>query len=227
MRLFKKVILPCELVGLLGNKKTKFFYRVIEESSMRWNIDFPIVPKPSKKSISIWEDFLDWLLGKQGATICDFNDKCKSKIQASSDDNYVKVMKEEEIMHYKKTDQACGRDKYEKLNSCEAGGWRDMIGSIEPNGGIQIDSKFPPYAEFNNNMQGALFPLEIKEDIENSKAFAASDASCKNNQMGGYWIIANATKQYEQENKLYYKNWKVNASKGAEAIALLDLLTVI
>lgn len=45
---------------------------------------------------------MDWLFGKQGATICDFNDKCKSKIQASSDDNYVKEMKEEEIIYYKK-----------------------------------------------------------------------------------------------------------------------------
>ena len=102
-----------------------------------------------------------------------------------------------------------------------------MIGSIEPNGRIQIDSKFPPHIEFDDNMQGALFPLEIKEDIDNSKAFTAADASCENNQMGGYWIIANATKQYEQENKLYHKNWKANTSKGAEAIALLDLLTAI
>ena len=52
VRLFKKVILPCELVGLLGNKKTKCFNRVIEASSTRWNIDFHIVPKPSKKLIS-------------------------------------------------------------------------------------------------------------------------------------------------------------------------------
>ena len=58
----------------------------------------------------------------------------------SSDDIYVKVMNDEETIYYKKTDQACGRDKYEKIGSCAAEGWRDIIGSIEPNGRIQIDS---------------------------------------------------------------------------------------
>ena len=59
-----------------------------------------------------------------------------------------------------------GRDKYHRIDSCEEEDWRRAIGSIDLNGKIKIDSKFPPEFTSTSDMQGALFPIEIRVDIE-------------------------------------------------------------
>lgn len=227
VRLFKRMILPCELVGLMGNCKTKCFHNVLEVSSLVWKIDFPIVPKPSKKSKNLWKEFLEWMVETQRITVCDFDSKFNSRILVTPDDKFVKEIKGNETVYYEKRSQMYGRDKYYRIDSCEEEDWRRVIGSIDSNGRIKIDSKFPPEFTSTFDLQGALFPIEIRVDIENGNAFAASDASVKNNQMGGYWIITNSSKQYKHEKSLYHKNWRVNTSKGAEAITLLELISVI
>jgi len=52
MRLYKKMILPCELVDLMGNRETNGFRDEIAMSCLKWKIVFPVIPKPSKKQKS-------------------------------------------------------------------------------------------------------------------------------------------------------------------------------
>ena len=51
VRLFKCMILPCELIGLTGHKETKSLKNNLERSCLMQRIPFPVVLKPSKKSL--------------------------------------------------------------------------------------------------------------------------------------------------------------------------------
>ena len=53
VRVYKRMYLPCELVGFCGSKETKGFRRNAECSEFQWNVEFARVPKPSKKSFNI------------------------------------------------------------------------------------------------------------------------------------------------------------------------------
>ena len=61
VRQFKKMFLPCELVGLRGNVKTYQFTSLEAISCLKWNIAFPQMPRPSKKSFQIWSEFIEWI----------------------------------------------------------------------------------------------------------------------------------------------------------------------
>ena len=58
MRIYKHMILPCELLGLMGCSETQSFKNVPDKSYFTWKIPFLIVPKPSSKSIEYWKDFI-------------------------------------------------------------------------------------------------------------------------------------------------------------------------
>ena len=62
---------------------------------------------------------------------------------------------------------------------------------------------------------------------QESKAVAAADASVKNGEMGGRWIISNKQKTMEISGELHHKKWNDNASGVVEAIALLEIITVL
>ena len=53
VRIYKKMILLRELVGMCRNKKTKEFHEVLSISSLMWLITFLIIPKLSNKLIEI------------------------------------------------------------------------------------------------------------------------------------------------------------------------------
>ena len=50
VRIFKRMYLPCELIGLSGKRLTKEAREIESKSSIKWMINFDEVPKPSKKS---------------------------------------------------------------------------------------------------------------------------------------------------------------------------------
>jgi len=80
VRLYKRIILLCELVGLKGREETKSYKNELERSCLMWKVPFPILPKPSEKSIGLWLEFIQWLKSKEIMTICDFTSICKSKV---------------------------------------------------------------------------------------------------------------------------------------------------
>ena len=53
VRLYKKMILLCKSVGIEGNKKTRELKNPLESSCFEQRIKFPILPKPSIKSIKL------------------------------------------------------------------------------------------------------------------------------------------------------------------------------
>ena len=50
MRHHKRMILPCELIGMLGRRKTFYFENLEASSCILWNIQFSEVPTPSIKT---------------------------------------------------------------------------------------------------------------------------------------------------------------------------------
>ena len=58
VRLYKRIILPYELVSLMGREETKSYKNELERSYLMWKVPFPILPKPSKKSIGLWLEFI-------------------------------------------------------------------------------------------------------------------------------------------------------------------------
>ena len=60
VRLYKKIILPYELVGIEGNKKTKELRNPLDSSCFKQRIMFPILPKPSKKSFQLYTEYTEY-----------------------------------------------------------------------------------------------------------------------------------------------------------------------
>jgi len=231
VRLWKQMVLPCELIGLTGTKRTKACQKIESKSSLKWRIPFPTLPKPSKKSVEIWSEFIQWIVNKDIVTILDFCDKCESKYQISEDEQYLRERINNSFVYFEKEDERYGRSKYKETEECSVQNWRRVIGERESNGFMQIDSIFPPeYAITNstNNVQyEADMPEKIKASIENEKAQAATDASLKLGRMGGHWIVTDEMNEEIIENTIYHKAWRNNTNKGAEAIVLLELITML
>ena len=61
VRVFKKMHLPCDLVGFCGKRKMKTFREGMEKSVIKWKVDFIKVSKPTKKRLETWQEFIDWL----------------------------------------------------------------------------------------------------------------------------------------------------------------------
>ena len=81
IRMYKKMYLPCELIGLCGNKKTREFREGLETSSIRQKVKFVQVPRPSAKSLKIWQDFIEWLSKQSIRTVNDFDDQIECRYQ--------------------------------------------------------------------------------------------------------------------------------------------------
>ena len=57
VKIFKKIMLPCELVGFRGGKETKELREWSVQSSIKWNVDFEEVIKPHKRLAEEWKKF--------------------------------------------------------------------------------------------------------------------------------------------------------------------------
>ena len=62
VRIYKRIILPCKLVGFQGSNKTKEAREYEEKSCVIWKLDFEIVLKLSQKSFELWNGFIDLLV---------------------------------------------------------------------------------------------------------------------------------------------------------------------
>ena len=62
VRYFKRMILPCELIGMSGHCKTFQFNNIGATSCIKWRVKFSTIPTPSKKTKEIWKDFLEWMI---------------------------------------------------------------------------------------------------------------------------------------------------------------------
>jgi len=85
VRIRKKIILPCELVGFKGDRKTKEARYDEDKSCVMWKTNFENVPKLSKKSYQLWNNFVDWLVNKRIETIVDFDNEIDTVYKITRD----------------------------------------------------------------------------------------------------------------------------------------------
>lgn len=90
VRINKRMILPCELVGFNGDKVTKEAREVNTASSTLWNAMFNAAPNPHKRLVEIWSEFVEWLNAQKISIIVDFGNNIKPKHEVS---DYLKYMK--------------------------------------------------------------------------------------------------------------------------------------
>ena len=67
----------------------------------------------------------------------------------------------------------------------------------------------------------------LERKIENRIAIAATDASVKDDKIGGYWIMTDKFKRIHVENRLCHEEQENNASGVTEIIVLLELTSMI
>ena len=113
VRLFKKMMLPCELIGFHGNKITKEVREVMSESSIKWKIKFDIVSKPYKRLVEEWMSFVEWLKLQQIETLTiDFSKFMQSVFEVTEDKKYVREYRNNKVLYYEKKEVRHGRIRY-------------------------------------------------------------------------------------------------------------------
>ena len=200
-----------------------------EPSCLKWNIKFPSAPKPSKKSFEVWTKFIEWLSNKHIETVCDFSKKASCEWRITEDRQYVlqRIDNSNDEKCCKFSSRTYGRDMHEECEKPERE-WRGALMERKENGEVIVHSVMPPEFDFGESADcSPEFAAGIKSAIRESKAYAASDASMKNKQMGGYWRLMNADSKEETRNTLHHKEWDKSTIVGAEAIVLLDLLAML
>ena len=226
VRLYKRMMLPCELVGFSGEMRTRELREKELNSCLEWKIEFEKMPKPSAKSFKIWEDFTIWLKEQKIVTIVDFEPWVKAKWQISQDKEYVKEVKQNDVIYYKKSEIRYRQQIYKKIDDEITTEWKNMIAELKPNGGLEVYGVFHVHQE-EREIQYHPFDEIITRSIQEGKAVAATDASVKEETMGGRWILSNRQRSVEISGELYHKEWNDSTAGIAETITLLELLSVI
>ena len=90
---------------------------MLDKSCLTWKIPFPIVPKPSSKSIKHWKDFIQWLKDSNIVTMCDFATMCKSKVQMTENNSLIKEIDNEQENYYQKSDVRHSVERHERIEN--------------------------------------------------------------------------------------------------------------
>jgi len=226
VRLHKRMVLPCELVGFNGERTTKEMREHYSQSCVKWTMEFEKVPKPSKKSYQIWEEFIKWLKEQKIQTIVDFEPWIQTNLQISPDREYIRDASKEVVKYYKRGEIMYGHQVYKEIDDEVSIEWKKMIAELKENGRLEVHGIFYSHQE-DSEIQYQPFDEIMTRSIIEGKAVAATDASVKDGQMGGRWILSNTQQSAKISGELYHKEWDDNTIAIAETITLLELLTVI
>ena len=102
IRLHKKMILLCKLVGIKGTSKIRELRNPLESGCFKQRITFLILPKPSKKSLQLQIECTEWLLTKEVQTVYDFDKRITYRYQISVDKTYLRERKDDVYEYYEK-----------------------------------------------------------------------------------------------------------------------------
>jgi len=130
MRIFKKMYLPCELVGFKGQNVTKEMREWNESRAIRWKVMFKEVIKSPKILVEVWKEFVDWLKNQKVDTIIDFDDKITTKYEISFYRRVVKV-NNRNTKYYKACESRYGQTIYERVDNVENTDLRKSITEIK------------------------------------------------------------------------------------------------
>ena len=155
-----------------------------------WKFDFNQVPNLSKKIKNIWQQFIQQLSGQNITIIIDFTYQYEFWYQISNKKEYICKRNGELRQYYQKQNEKYGHERYKLINNCLRTEWIGIIGEIKKNGELIVNSIIRDIRSVRAE-DPPLFNQFITQMIIESKAMAASDASVKNGEMGGTWIIKN------------------------------------
>ena len=136
------MFLPCELVGLSGDKMTKEMREKEATSCIEWKIDYEKVPKPSAKSYEIWIEYTKWLQEQKIMIIVDFEPWIQTKYEISVDTEYIREKRQNEIIYYKKGEMRYGQQTYERIETRIEVEWKKMIAELKQNGVLEVYGVF-------------------------------------------------------------------------------------
>ena len=74
VRMFKKVCLPCELLGQRGKEQTVACRENAKKSQIKWTFYHHEVNTPSRKAFRKWKGFIKWLQSRNIDAIFDFDE---------------------------------------------------------------------------------------------------------------------------------------------------------
>ena len=134
VRIYKKMILPCELIGFMGRRKTREAREEKEQSCVKWKCKFCKVPKPSKKSHSLWMKFVEWLSNQDLQIIVDFEKHVETSYEVSSSGVYVKKRGENEDIIFKEEGERYGHKVHAHADEIVEENWKKTIAEMKPSG---------------------------------------------------------------------------------------------
>ena len=74
VRLYKRIFLPCELIGQNGKEQTSAYRNDNEKGQIKWTFYYYDVELPSRQAFRQWNKFKKWLSTKRIITIFDFDE---------------------------------------------------------------------------------------------------------------------------------------------------------
>ena len=226
VRIFKRMYLPCELIGLNGNRLTKEARDEDAKSVIEWKIKFDDVPRPSKKSFHHWKSFVEWISKMEIITIVDFEPMIKTKYEISTNRQYFREHRNENIIYYEKDVVRYNQQVYREIDNTIETEWNKVIAEMKPNRAVELYGIFYVNIE-ERDVEYYPFNEDITQSIISDKAVAATDASVKGDAMSGVWIMSDIERSFEIKNEIYHKRWRENTSGSAEVLVMLELMTVL
>ena len=97
---------------------------------------------------------------------------------------------------------------------------------MAPNGAFSVSSHVRSVGLVNSECDTPFNEIVTNEIIQMND-IAVTDASVKDREMGGVWIISNAQRETFLEHRTHHKRWNNNYNVTAEALTLLGLIKVI
>ena len=104
------MLLPIELIGMTGNKRTAEWKQCHKKSYIKWKIKFPNITHPSEKSIRIWKRHIEWLASQIIQTIFDFQAYAIFQYTISNNLKEIKETINDQII-------LCKKDEHHRLDS--------------------------------------------------------------------------------------------------------------
>jgi len=138
VRLYLKVLLPIELVGVNGIKTTTIFLDN-KQSLIKWNFKWIQVPKPIASSMKICTSFKNWLRVERIQTAINFiaNTQCSWKLL--TDNEILNITEANETKFYKAIRNRANNRIYHEDYSVETNQvkWRNIIGAFYNSGELK------------------------------------------------------------------------------------------
>ena len=229
VRLYKKVYLPCELLGQRGREQTIAYRENKAQSQIKWTFYHHEVEIPSKKAFKRWKGFIEWLQQRNIETIFDFDDDAVWNWRLRDDQNVLLVNEGQEKKVFVKT----LHNEYKEIEwrkEYEEGKFHGIIGILYSNGRLRIQfQQNQPQIRKVPESVCVLSDKEfyIRDCIMMESAYAACDGSKKDNLFGGYCVITDVARSKSIRWKCSSNKWELNNVQTSEGYPLMMLFELV